>query len=112
MFKIAPAIIDKDPPRILVTFPSGMQDEFVLKHHIVGPSMKKRCNYLGHIKNSLSSSIAVTGCMKKPGDRIDITMISEQSGLKMYSVDFFGNAEAIEIPKDAIKVIGKESKKI
>jgi len=102
MFKIAPAIIDKDPPQILVTFPSGIQDEFVLKHHIVGPSMKKRCNYLGHIKNRLSSSVAVTGCMKKPGDRIDITMISELSGLKMYSVDFFGNAEAIEIPKDGL----------
>ena len=49
--------------------------------------------------------------MNKPGDRIDITMISEQSGLKMYSVDFFGNTEAIEIPKDGLHGIGKESKK-
>ena len=30
------------------------------------------------------------------------------SGLKMYSVDFFGNAEAIEIPKDAVQLIGKK----
>ena len=70
--------------------------------------MKKRCNYLGHIQNRLSSSVAVTGCMKKPGDKIDITMISVDSGLKMYSVDFFGNAEAIEIPEDALQVIGKK----
>ena len=46
--------------------------------------------------------------MRKPGDKIDITMISPHSGLKMYSVDFFGNAEAIEIPKDAVQVIGKK----
>ena len=108
IFKIVPSNVDLDPPQILVTFPSGINDEFVLKHHIVGPSMKKRCNYLGHIQNSLSSSVAVTGCMKKPGDKIDITMISPHSGLKMYSVDFFGNAEAIEIPKDALQVIGKK----
>ena len=108
MFRVVPASIDMEPPQIFVTFPNGNQDEFVLKHHIVGPSMKKRCNYLGHIQNSLSSSVAVTGCMKKPGDRIDITMISEQSGLKMYSVDFFGNAEAIEIPIPDLQVIGKK----
>ena len=108
MFKIVPAHIDLDPPQILITFPSGIQDEFILKHHIVGPSLKKRCNYLGHIQNSLSSSVAVTGCMRKPGDKIDITMISPHSGLKMYSVDFFGNAEAIEIPKDAVQLIGKK----
>lgn len=110
MFRVVPSSIDMNPPQILVTFPNGYQDEFVLKHHILGSSMKKRCNYIGHIQNSVSSSVAVTGCMKKPGDMIEITMISEHSGIKLFSVDYDGNVEEREIPKDAIQSIGNKFK--
>ena len=109
-FRVVPARIDMEPPQISVTFPNGNQDEFVLKHHILGDSMKKRCNYLGHIQNSVSSSVAVTGCMKKPGDKIDITMISEHSGTRLFSIDYDGNMEEREIPKDAIQTIGNKFK--
>ena len=73
------------------------------------PSEEKSCNYLGHLKNSLSSSVAVTGCMKKPGDEIEITMITDHSGIKLYTVDFYGNKKAIEIPPNAIKTKGKRN---
>ena len=99
-----------EPPQILVTFPNGNQDEFVLNHHILEASMKKRCNYLGHIQNSLPSSVAVTGCLKKPGDKIEITMISEHSGIKLFSIDYDGNVEEKEIPKDVKQTIGNKFK--
>ena len=110
MFRVVPSSIDMNPPQILVTFPNGYQDEFVLKHHILGSSMKKRCNYIGHIQNSVSSSVAVTGCMKKPGDKIEITMISEHSGTRLFSIDYDGNVEEREAPKDIIQIIGNKFK--
>ena len=110
MFRVVPSSIDMEPPQILVTFPNGNQDEFVLKHHILGDSMKKRCNYLGYIRNSVPSSVAVTGCMKKPGDKMEITMISEHSATRLFSIDYDGNVEEREIPKDAIQSIGNKLK--
>ena len=57
------------------------------------------CNYLGHLhREPTSSSVAVTGCMNEPGDSIDITLISKNNAQKMFSVDFYGNAEAIKNP--------------
>ena len=98
-----------DPPQILVTFPNGHQDEFVLKHYFMGNSTIKRCSYIGHLLNSPSSSAAVTGCMKKPGDKIEITMITEHSGTELFIVDFYGNAEPIEIPQPhSMKTSGKK----
>ena len=100
-----------DPPQILVTFPNGHQDEFVFKPNPMGKSTIKTCpvTYTGHLLNSPSSRVAVTGCMKKPGDQIEITMISEHSGTKLFIVDFFGNAEPIEIPQPhPLKTTGKK----
>ena len=110
MFRVVPASIDMEPPQIFVTFPNGNQDKFVLKHHILGDSMKKRCNYLGYIQNSVPSSVAVTGCMKNPGDKIQITMISQHSATRLFSIDYDGNVEEREIPKDVIQTIGNKFK--
>ena len=94
-----------DPPQILVTFPNGHQDEYVLKHY----SNINRCTYTGYLLNSPSSRVAVTGCMKKPGDKIEITMITEHSGTELFIVDFHGNAEPIEIPQPhPMKTSGKK----
>ena len=98
-----------DPPQIFVTFPNGHQDEFVLNHYPTGKSTIKVCAYTGRLLNSPSSRVAVTGCMKKPGDKIEITMISEHSGTKLFIVDFYGNAEPIEIPQPhPLKTSGKK----
>ena len=36
--------------------------------------------------------------MNKPGDSMDITLISKNNAQKMFSVDFYGNAKAIKNP--------------
>ena len=57
------------------------------------------CNYLGHLKSDpASSSVAATGCLNNPGDRMDVTIISENNINKMFSVDFDGHAEVISNP--------------
>ena len=56
------------------------------------------CNYVGKLKNDPSAVVAVTGCLNKPGDRMEVTMISKNNINKMFSVDFNGNAEVIENP--------------
>ena len=56
------------------------------------------CNYLGRLQNDVASSVAATGCLNQPGDVMDVTLISKNNINKMFSVDFFGNAEIIENP--------------
>ena len=69
-----------------------------LKHFKLNKEAVGGCNYLGHLRNSSSSSVAVTGCLNKPEDKIEVTLISEHNINKMFSVDFFGNAEVIKSP--------------
>ena len=76
-----------------------------LKHYKLNKESVAGCNYLGHLRNSPSSSVAVTGCLNKPGDKMDVTLISEHNINKMFSVDFFGNAEVI---KSAFEKGGKQ----
>ena len=56
------------------------------------------CNYLGRLRNDPSSSVAVTGCLNLPEDRMEVTLISKNNINKMFSVDLFGNAEMIKNP--------------
>ena len=88
----------EEPPSITVSFESGVQDELMLTHYKIHESSTGGCNYLGRLRNSHSSSAAVTGCMNKPGDRMDITLISEHNINKMFTVDFFGNTEIVKNP--------------
>ena len=86
------------PPSIRVTFANGAQDDLELTRYKFHESSEGGCNYLGRLRNDLASTVAVTGCLNKPGDLMDITLISRNNINKMFSVDFFGNTETIENP--------------
>ena len=88
----------KDPPSVTVMFPNGVQDELELSHYKFHEDSEDGCNYLGHLRSDAASSVAVTGCMYKPGDVMEITLISKNNVNKMFAVDFYGNAETIKSP--------------
>jgi hypothetical protein len=88
----------EEPPTIEVRFANGVKDTLALKHYRMNEHSVVACNYLGHLRNSPSSSVAVTGCLNKPGDRMEVTLISDNNINKMFSVDFNGNAEIINNP--------------
>ena len=98
VFKFTASKIMNEPPSISVSFASGVQDDLILTHYKMYESSMGGCNYLGRLRNSPSSSVAVTGCMNKPGDRMDITLISEHNINKMFTVDFFANTEIVKNP--------------
>ena len=56
------------------------------------------CSYIGRLLNSPSSSVAATGCLNKPGDVMELTIISKNNINKMFTVDFDGNTEVIKNP--------------
>ena len=88
----------EEAPTIEVTFANGVKDELVLSHYKMNDDAVIGCNYLGHLLSSPSSSVAVTGCLNKPGDTMEVTMISENNINKMFAVDFFGTAKIIQNP--------------
>ena len=80
-------------------FDNGVQDDMELVHYKMNEDSVAGCHYLGHLKGSpSSSSVAVTGCLNNPGDRMEVTIISENNVNKMFSVDLDGHAEAIKNP--------------
>ena len=83
-------------PLIKVTFANGVEDHFDLKHYNPGIG-GIGCNYLGRLMNDVSSSVAVTGCLDKPGDSMEITMLTKLSKHFMFMLDYYGNAEVIGI---------------
>ena len=98
-FEVAASRTIDSPPSIRVRFDNGITDDIELSHYRVNEAATLGCNYLGHLRREpTSSSIAVTGCIDKPGDSMDITLISKNNAQKMFSVDFYGNAEAIKNP--------------
>ena len=97
-FEIMSSRSIKDPPSVTVMFPNGVQDELELSHYKFHEDSEDGCNYLGHLLNDVASSVAVTGCLYKPGDVMEITLISKNNVNKMFAVDFYGNAEIIKSP--------------
>ena len=93
----APRSIDS-PPSINVVFPNGLQDNIDLMHYGRTKTTTGGCNYLGRLRTDNLSSVAVTGCLKKQGDEIEVTLLSELSKNTMFSVDFFGNTSIIKNP--------------
>jgi len=98
MFHVTSSRSVEEAPTIEVMFANGVKDELVLSHYKMNDDAVIGCNYLGHLRSSPSSSVAVTGCLNKPEDRMDVTMISEYNINKMFSVDFYGNANIIKNP--------------
>ena len=81
-----------------MTFQNGVQDELELMQHRFNGGSSVGCNYLGHLRNDKASSVAVTGCLNKPGDIMEVTLISKNNINKMFKVDFNGVAEMLENP--------------
>merc|ERR1712038_1143565 len=88
----------EEPPTVQVTFHNGIKDDLDLEHYKMHETAVVGCNYVGKLKNDPSAVVAVTGCLNKPGDKMEVTMISKNNINKMFSVDFNGNAEVIENP--------------
>ena len=79
----------EEPPSIQVTFANGRKDTFELKHYKLNEHTASGCNYIGKLRKEPNSVVAVTGCIKRDGDRIEISMISEHNTNKnhMFRVD-------------------------
>ena len=76
-----------------VTFENGEAHEMVLEPYSESP-----CNFIGKLKN-VESSVAVTGCMEKAGDKMHITILSDiNNGDTTYELGFDGQVTAQENP--------------
>ena len=83
-------------PKIKVIFASGLTDEMILEPSFPGPNCSP-CNFLGTLMNMTSSSLAVTGCLEKPGDKMDITMFTDTIGWVM-TLDYGGQVTVLRTP--------------
>ena len=87
-----------EPTTVEVTFANGVKDSFRLPHHKMHKNAVVRCSYTGGLKNDPSAVVTVTGCLNKPGDIMEVTLISKNNINKMFMVDFYGNTEIIKNP--------------
>ena len=80
-------------PEMSVTLQNGDAHEMVLEPYSESP-----CNFIGHLKD-VPSTLAVTGCINKPGDKMHITLLSKvNTASAMYEFDFDGQVSALENP--------------
>ena len=86
------------PPSIQVRFANGVQDELELTQYKFDGKSEVGCNFLGRLRNDVASSVAVTGCLNKPGDIMEVTLISKNNVNKLFKVDFDGNTEVLANP--------------
>ena len=94
------SVVKNTKPTIGVTFTDGRKDILDLENVEKGASARSfmSCRYLGQLRQDIQSSAAVTGCLNKPGDKMEITLISNQTKDKMFSVDFDGKTEVLKNP--------------
>ena len=97
-FKVQLAGNENNPPTINVFFANGHEDELNLKHYKLQDLSVEGCNYLGNLRNTPFSSVAVTGCLNNPEDKMEITLISDHSPHKMFTVDMDGNTLSLSSP--------------
>ena len=67
---------DLETPSIEVIFPNRFHDELVLTQYKIFKDSKEDSNYIGYLKNTPGSSVAVTGHLNEPTDRMEITLLS------------------------------------
>ena len=80
-------------PEMSVTFENGETHEMVLEPYSESP-----CNFIGSLKN-VDSSLAVTGCMDKAGDKMHITLLADANTRSTtYELGFDGQVTAQENP--------------
>ena len=83
-------------PEMSVTFENGETHEMILEPYSESES---QCNFIGSLKSEPGSSLAVTGCMEKPGDEMHITLLSAFNTLATtYTLDYDGRVTAVESP--------------
>ena len=77
-----------------------------MKHNVALPHSinidhTRVCNYLGHLKNEVEATVAVTGCADEENHdaKMHITLISKRSRYqKSFSIDYFsGHFEPIQL---------------
>ena len=83
-------------PKITVSFSNGIRDYLDLEPHGQIARELGKCNYLGRLHNDSESSVAITGCLRKPGDIMEVTILSKNNINKMFVVDFEGNTKTIK----------------
>ena len=100
-FTVVSPRTDLEPPSIEVVFPNGIHDELVLTQYKLFKESKGIKNYIGHLKNTPGSSVAVTGRLSEPGNRMEITLLSEHNSDEMFEIDYFGKAKAVQVPVES-----------
>ena len=82
-------------PEMKVRLRNGLTHEMALEPFSTSP-----CNFIGELKNVPESSVAVTGCLSKPGDKMHITILSDiDLDSAMFEMDFNGRVTALENPQ-------------
>ena len=110
IFKVVSSRSNLEPPSIDVLFPNGHRDEFVLENYKLFKGSNGGHKYIGYLKNTPSSSVAVTGHLASPSDRMEITLLSDHTADQMFEVDYFGRTEIIPVPeKSSMKGVSKPS---
>ena len=94
-FEVVASRSIEEAPTIQVTFADGRKDALELNHYKHNEKSSIGCNYIGTLRNDPTSSVAVSGCLNKPGDKMEVTMISDSCKNQMFMVDFNGNAEVM-----------------
>lgn len=103
-FEFSKARSISNEPALSVTFPDGTKN--LLDLEPVGSKSGARsvtnCRYFGKLRNDSQSSAAVTGCLNKPGDKMEITLISDHSKNNIFSLDFDGKTEVLKNPFEGL----------
>ena len=88
-----------------MTFTDGTKDILDLENLEKGASalslnknIDKNCRYIGKLRQDIQSSAAATGCLNKPGDKMEITLISNRTADQLFSVDFDGKTKVLKNP--------------
>ena len=83
-----------------MTFTDGTKDILDLENLEKGASAGgfQTCRYLGKLRQDIQSSAAATGCLNKPGDKMEIPLISNRTRDQLFSVDFDGNTKVLKNP--------------
>ena len=94
------SLVKNKKPTIGVTFSDGSKDILELQNAEKGGSARsfKSCRYLGKLRQDVQSSAAATGCLNKPGDQMEITLISNRAKDQIFSVDFDGKTKVLKNP--------------
>ena len=80
-------------PEMAVTFENGQTHEMILEPYSNSP-----CNFVGKLKNN-DGTVAVTGCLDNPGDKMHITLLSDlNTKSSIYELNYDGEVTALENP--------------